>query len=133
MVMTDPVADMLTRIRNAVLRQHAEVIMPFSNIKESIAKTLLNEGFIKNYSALEEKDSFKQLVIQLSYDDQGESIIRKIKRVSKPGYRVQKPYKSIQNLLNGQGVFIVSTSKGVLSDRECQQQKVGGEILCSVY
>lgn len=132
MVMSDPVADMLTRIRNGLLREHEEVCMPFSTIKENIAKTLHREGFIKAYDVQADTGSFKQLSIKLNYN-KGVSVIRKIDRVSKPGYRVQKPYKAIQSLLNGQGAFIVSTSKGVLSDRECRQHKVGGEILCSVY
>lgn len=132
MSMSDPIADMLTRIRNAILREHASVIIPFSNIKENIAKVLLSEGFIQGYSKQEARVG-NELVVELRYDNKSEPIIRNIKRESKPGLRVHKGYSELKPLLNGQGIYIVSTSQGLLTDADCRAKKVGGEIICSVY
>ncbi|MCP4750245.1 MAG: 30S ribosomal protein S8 [Proteobacteria bacterium] len=131
MSMSDPIADMLTRVRNALLREHPQVKIPSSNMKESIAKVLASEGFIEDYS-VQPADVGIELLISLKYDAKGESIIRSIQRVSKPGLRVFKGIKEIKPLLNGQGIYIVSTSKGVMSDAKCRQEKVGGELLCAV-
>jgi len=130
--MSDPIADMLTRIRNAILREHRSVSMPFSNIKENIAKVLKEEGFVSSFS-VEDARVGKTLELQLKYASTGDSIIRKINRVSKPGLRIHKKVEELKPLLNGQGIFIVSTSHGVLSDSACRRSKVGGEVLCAVY
>jgi len=129
--MSDPIADMLTRIRNALLREHKEVTIPSSKTKEAIAKVLAAEGFITDYEVKTADVGFK-LVIKLKYDSRGESIIRSIQRISKPGLRIFKGFKEIKPLLNGQGIYVVSTSKGVMSDAQCRQQMVGGELICAV-
>lgn len=131
MSMSDPIADMLTRIRNALLRSHAQVTLPSSQMKENIAKVLAAEGFIKDYKVQAAPVGI-ELVIDLKYDTRGESIIRDLQRVSRPGLRVFKGAKEIKPLLNGQGIYILSTSKGVMSDNQCRQQVVGGEVLCAV-
>jgi len=130
--MSDPIADMLTRIRNAILREHRSVSIPFSNIKENISKVLKEEGFVSGYD-VEDARVGKTLTVQLKYDASGDSIIRKIDRVSKPGLRIHKGFEEIKPLMNGQGIFIISTSHGVLSDSACRRTKVGGEVLCAVY
>ena len=132
MSMSDPIADMLTRIRNAILREHKSVSIPSSKIKESISNVLKQEGFVESFEVLPEELG-STLKIELKYDNTGGSIIRKINRVSKPGLRVHKGFEEIQPLLNGQGIYIVSTSQGVISDQQCRKQKVGGEILCEVW
>lgn len=132
MSMSDPIADMLTRIRNAILREHRSVSIPFSNIKENISKVLKEEGFVSGYD-VEDARVGKTLTVQLKYDASGDSIIRKIDRVSKPGLRIHKGFEEIKPLMNGQGIFIISTSHGVLSDSACRRTKVGGEVLCAVY
>ena len=129
--MSDPIADMLTRVRNALLREHKEVIIPSSKIKENVAKVLVAEGFIVDYEVQSAKIGI-ELVIKLKYDSKGESIIRSIQRVSKPGLRIFKGFKEIKPLLNGQGIYVVSTSKGVMSDAQCRQQMIGGEVICAV-
>ncbi len=131
MSMSDPIADMLTRVRNAILREHKEVVIPSSKIKENVAKVLAAEGFIVDY-AVQPAEIGIELVIKLKYDSQGESIIRSIQRVSKPGLRVFKGSKDIKPLLNGQGIYVVSTSRGVMSDAQCRQHMVGGEVICAV-
>ena len=131
MSMSDPIADMLTRVRNALLREHKEVIIPSSKIKENVAKVLVAEGFIVDYEVQSAKIGI-ELVIKLKYDSKGESIIRSIQRVSKPGLRIFKGFKEIKPLLNGQGIYVVSTSKGVMSDAQCRQQMIGGEVICAV-
>jgi len=131
MSMSDPIADMLTRVRNALLREHDEVRMPFSKFKLGIAKVLLQEGFIAAYS--EESASVgSTLVITLKYETSGKSVIRKLKRISKPGLRVFRGVDEIKPVLNGQGIYVVSTSKGVMSDTVCGRERIGGEIICSV-
>ncbi|OGG99381.1 MAG: 30S ribosomal protein S8 [Candidatus Lambdaproteobacteria bacterium RIFOXYD1_FULL_56_27] len=132
MTMSDPIADMLTRIRNAVLREHRTVSIPFSTIKENISRVLKEEGFVEGY-VVEEAKVGKNLTISLKYDPKGGSVIRKIDRVSKPGLRVHRKVEEMKPLMNGQGIFIVSTSQGVLSDNGCRRSRVGGEVLCAVY
>jgi len=131
MSMSDPIADMLTRIRNAILREHEQVIIPGSKMKENIAKVLKTEGFIDNYE-IKAAPVGIDLVIFLKYTSKGEPLIRNIQRVSKPGLRIFKGFKSLKPLLNGQGIYIVSTSKGVMSDGQCKKEKVGGELICAV-
>ena len=130
-MMTDPIADMLTRIRNANLRKHPEVVMPSSKMKASIAQVLQEEGFV-NGVQVEEDGVFRTLKIQLRYW-QGEPVIRKIVRISKPGLRQYTKAGDLRFVVNGQGVAIVSTSKGVITDKEARALNVGGEVLCYVY
>jgi small subunit ribosomal protein S8 len=129
--MSDPIADMLTRMRNALLREHEEVSIPSSKIKENIAKVLKEEGFINDY-IVRDAPIGKELVVTLKYSSKGDPVIRHIQRVSKPGLRVFKGFKSLKPVLNGQGIFVISTSKGVMSDAQCKKQKVGGEVICAV-
>lgn len=129
--MSDPIADMLTRMRNAILREHEQVTIPSSNMKQNIANVLMEEGFINDYT-VEDARVGKELVISLKYTQKGEPIIRNIQRVSRPGLRVFKGFKSLRPILNGQGIYIISTSKGVMSDTKCKQEQIGGEVICSV-
>ncbi len=131
-MMTDPIADMLTRIRNAVSVERPHVEMPVSKVKQGVADVLKREGFIWDYST-EAAEPVGQLQINLKYGPSGEKIIRHIKRVSKPGCRVYSKAKDLRPVLNGLGISILSTSRGVMSDREARTQKVGGEILCEVW
>ena len=128
---SDPVADMLTRIRNAVRVRSVEVKIPASNLKLGIAEVLKREGYIRDYDRI---DDGRQgiLRIQLKYGPAGEPLIREIKRQSKPGRRVYRGADDLPQVLNGLGVAVVSTSQGVLSDRQCREKKVGGELLCTV-
>jgi small subunit ribosomal protein S8 len=132
MTMTDPIADMLTRIRNAFRASHELVDIPSSKMKISMAKVLKSEGYIKNFKII--SDGRHRLIrIFLKYDEEGESIIGGLKRISKPSCRVYKGYGDIPKVLNGYGVNIVSTSKGLLTDAQARKMKLGGEILCSVW
>lgn len=132
MAMTDPVADMLTRIRNACMAKLTKVEMPCSNLKTNLAKVLKDEGFIKGYKVV--KDN-KQgvLKVNLKYTDTKESVIEGIERVSKPGSRVYSRGDRIPKVINGYGIAILSTSKGLMVDREARKQNIGGEILCKVW
>ena len=130
MSMHDPIADMLTRIRNAQLVGHAEVTMPASRLKASIAKVLKDEGYIDDY-ALRESGPKKELAIALKYYA-GRPVIERLERVSKPGLRVYKGRDDIPRVMNGLGVAILSTSRGVMTDRKARADGVGGEVLCIV-
>jgi small subunit ribosomal protein S8 len=130
MSMHDPISDMLTRIRNAQLVGHAEVSMPASRLKASIAKVLKDEGYIDDF-ALRESGPHKQLAIALKYYA-GRPVIERIERVSKPGLRVYKGRDDIPRVMNGLGVAILSTSRGVMTDRKARADGVGGEVLCIV-
>ncbi len=132
MSMTDPVADMLTRIRNANRLIRDIVSMPSTAIKINIADVLKREGFIRDYEIIT-RPLQNELKITLKYGPEGEKVIRSIQRTSKPGSRVYRGYEDIPVVLTGQGVAVVSTNQGVLSDRECREKKVGGEVLCTVY
>lgn len=129
---SDPIADMLTRIRNAKSIYHTDVSLPHSKIKEQIARKLKQEGFIKDVQVIEAKPQ-KQMKISLKYGPDGEQIIQNIERVSTPGRRVYKAVREINKILGGLGIEIISTPKGILTDRECRQNKAGGEILCKVW
>ncbi|MCA9105996.1 MAG: 30S ribosomal protein S8 [Planctomycetales bacterium] len=131
-MMTDPIADMLTRIRNAVRVERPFVEMTVSKVKRGVAEVLKREGFIWGYEEIEESPS-SHLRIELKYGPSGEQVIRHLKRVSKPGRRVYSSAKDLRPVLNGQGITILSTSRGVLSDREARQQNLGGEVLCEVW
>jgi small subunit ribosomal protein S8 len=130
MSMTDPVADMLTRIRNAQQAKKSDVTMPSSKVKLSIANVLKNEGYIATYN-VSEVDGKPVLSIALKYFD-GKPVISKIDRVSRPGLRVYKSAKDLPKVIGGLGVAIVSTSKGVMADRKARELGQGGEVLCSV-
>lgn len=131
MSLSDPIADMLTRIRNAVRVQRENVNVRASRICEGIANVLKAEGYIEDY-ALVEDGKQGLLRIYLRYGPAGEQVITEIKRVSKPGRRVYSGAEDVPRPLDGMGVAIVSTSRGVLSDRRCRQENVGGEVLCTV-
>lgn len=129
---TDPIADMLTRIRNAGSAGHSSVEMPSSQQKVELAKVLKEEGYIIDYSVREE-GKFKILTIEVKYESESQPIIRKLKRVSKPGLRVYTKAKKLPKVLGGLGIAIVSTSKGLLTDRKARKENVGGEVLCQVW
>ncbi|NLX22346.1 MAG: 30S ribosomal protein S8 [Phycisphaerae bacterium] len=128
---SDPIADMLTRIRNATRTKAREVLVPASNVKVGIAEVLKQEGYILGYDRI--ADTKQGLVrIQLKYGPLGESVITELKRVSKAGCRDYRGAAKLPRVLNGLGIVIVSTSQGVLSDRQCRERHVGGEVLCTV-
>lgn len=129
---TDPIADMLTMIRNANAIYHQEVILPHSKIKEGVVAKLKETGFIKNYEVVEEQPQ-DRIKVMLKYGPDGEHVIRQIARVSKPSRRIYKRVADIKKVLGGQGINILSTSKGILTDKECREQKVGGEVICVVW
>ena len=130
MSMNDPIADLLTRIRNANMRKKESLEILSSKIKISILEVLKEEGFIKNWQ-IEEERIFPRIKIWLKYVDDL-PVIRKIKRVSKPGLRLYSKGKDCKPILNGQGISILSTSKGIKSDRQCRDENIGGEVLCTV-
>ena len=132
MSMSDPLADMLTRIRNAVMVKFDSVEMPRSNVKVDVAKVLQEEGFIAGYDVSDEGPQ-GTLTINLKYGPAGEPIITGIKRVSKPGLRQYAKANAIPKVLNGMGIAVVSTSKGIVTDRVAREQKTGGEIICEVW
>ena len=131
--MTDPIADMLTRIRNANMRLSGEVSIPSSNIKKGIAEILKKEGFIKDWEFLESENMFPEIKLQLKYLNDGQPVIRKIKRESKPGLRIYLKSNDAKPVLSGQGISILSTSRGLMSDSQCRKEKIGGELLCSIW
>ncbi len=130
-MMTDPIGDMITRIRNAGSVQHAQTSCPSSNLKVAVAKVLSDEGFLGGFAVNEGKKPV--LTLDLRYTDEGRSMIDGIKRVSKPGRRIYVGAADVPKVRNGLGMVILSTSKGVMCDREARAQKVGGEILCEVW
>ncbi len=133
-MMTDPIADMLTRIRNAVRIERPHVLMPLSRLKCGLAEVLKREGYIWDWREENEDGApDKHLVLQLKYGPNGERVIRHIRRVSKPGRRVYSRAASLQPVLGGLGISIISTSRGVISDREARQRNLGGEVLCEVW
>lgn len=130
--MTDPIADMLTRIRNALVAKHDVVDVPASTIKKAIAKILLDEGYIRGYE-LYENGVQKNIRIQLKYGPNKQRVIVGLKRISRPGLRVYARKDQVPKVLNGLGVAIVSTSRGVMTDREARRQAVGGEVLAYIW
>lgn len=130
-MMTDPIADMLTRIRNAVRVERPFVDVPLSQLKRGVAEVLKREGYIWDFQEVEAEPA-KQLRIELKYGPNGERVIQSIKRVSKPGRRVFSKSRDLRPVLNGLGICILSTSRGVVSDREARQQNLGGEVLCEI-
>jgi len=131
-MMTDPIADMLTRIRNAVRIERPEVEMPSSKSKVGIAEVLRREGYIWDFDVVEQSPQ-NMLRIHLKYGPNGEQVIQRIKRESKPGRRVYAGVRELPDVLQGLGISILSTNKGVLSNREARKQGVGGEVLCTVW
>lgn len=129
---TDPIADMLTRIRNANMVSHQTVEMPSSKLKVELAKLLKSEGFIAGYS-LKEEGKFKHLVIELKYDEKNKPVITNLERVSTPGLRTYSKSNNLPKVLGGLGVAIVSTSKGLMTDRKARKENIGGEIVCYVW
>jgi small subunit ribosomal protein S8 len=129
--MTDPIADMLTRIRNAAAIDRRRVDIPLSRVKKGIAEILKREGFITDYQVLDEMVP-SCLRVHLKYGPDGEKLINRIERMSKPGRRRYAGVHEIPRIMNGMGMVIVSTSHGILSDRDCRRLHVGGELLCSV-
>ena len=133
MTMSDPIADMLTRIRNANTAKHDTVDVPASKMKTAIADILLNEGYIKRYDIVED-GTFKTIHITLKYGaDKNEKVISGLKRISKPGLRVYANSDEMPKVLGGLGIAIVSTNKGVVTDKEARKLGVGGEVLCFVW
>ena len=130
--MTDPIADMLSRIRNANNARHKSVDIPCSNIKKEIAKILLDEGYIKGYDVVED-DKQGIIKIDLKYSQDGERVISGLKRISKPGLRVYVKCEDVPKVLGGLGIAIISTSKGIITDKKARQDKVGGEVICYVW
>jgi small subunit ribosomal protein S8 len=132
MSMTDPIADMLTRVRNASSAMHDTVDIPASKIKESIARILADEGFVASWEVVTDS-THPTLKIRLSYTDERERVISGIRRISKPGRRVYRGAQELPRVLGGLGVAIISTSQGLMTDKQARQAKVGGEVLAYVW
>jgi small subunit ribosomal protein S8 len=132
MTMSDTISDMLTRIRNSLMAKKSEVILPYSNFKHNLAKVLQAEGWIAKVEE-KENDGMKTLVLNLKYDNSGIPVISGIKRVSKPGQRIYSNREQIPTVLGGMGTTIISTSKGLMTDKEARKNKIGGEIVCQIW
>jgi len=130
MSMSDPIADMLTRIRNGQMAGHASVVMPSSKLKAAVAKLLADEGFVSTFS-INENEGKAELSVDLKYFD-GKPVIEMIKRVSRPGLRVYKNKDELPKVIGGLGVAVISTSKGIMTDRDARQAGIGGEVICYV-
>ena len=133
MAHTDSVADMLTRIRNAVIATHETVEIPLSKLKVQVAEVLKNEGYINSYEVIGDEVINKKIKISLKYGPRGEKVITGIERVSKPGLRVYTKSKKSRKVLGGLGIYIISTSQGLKSDRQIRKENIGGEVLCKVW
>ncbi len=131
-VVTDTIADMLTRIRNAAAMRYEEVKVPASNIKKAIAKILKEEGFINDYK-IEDNNAQGTIVLSLKYTDKKESVISGLKRISKPGLRVYAKNDEVPKVLNGLGIAIISTSKGIMTDKQARKENIGGEVLAYIW
>ncbi|MCI9031454.1 MAG: 30S ribosomal protein S8 [Clostridia bacterium] len=132
MVTTDPIADLLTRIRNALTARHESVLIPASKMKKSIADILVSEGYVKSAEIVDD-EGHPNIKIVLKYGNKYESVISNLKRISKPGLRVYAGYEELPKVLGGLGIAIISTSKGIMTDREARKNKVGGEVLAYVW
>ncbi|HVL64340.1 MAG TPA: 30S ribosomal protein S8 [Actinomycetota bacterium] len=132
MTMTDPIADMLTRIRNGSSAMHEEVVVPASKIKESIARILVDEGYADSYEVTD-ANGHPEIKIRLRYSDERQRAIAGIRRISKPGRRVYRNARELPRVLGGLGIAIVSTSQGLMTDKEARRSKVGGEILAYIW
>lgn len=131
--MTDPIADLLTRLRNAHVAKHDAIVVPYSKEKQGVVKILYEEGFVGSFGVIEDAEGHKQLSIALRYTSTKEPLITSIKRSSRPGRRYYVGYRNLKPVRNGMGIAIISTPKGILSDRQAKEEKVGGEILCTVW
>lgn len=131
MTISDPIADALTRIRNANLVKHDSVSMPHSNLKEELIKVLQQEGYVEGYSVYE-KDGFKEMNVTLKYLD-GKGVILGLQRISKPGLRVYSKAKNMPRVFDGMGTAVISTSKGLMTEKAARANKLGGEVLCYVW
>lgn len=132
MTMTDPIADMLARIRNALMAKHREVKIPSSKMKVAIARILKDEGYIEDFKVTKDKPQ-PMIVITLKYDEKGKPVIMGLKRISKPGRRIYVGRKEIPRVLSGMGIAILSTPKGVITDKQARRLQVGGEVICYVW
>lgn len=132
MSMTDPIADLLTRIRNATREGHEKMEVPASRLKANIVRVLKEEGYVRNFR-LQREEGHPVIKIYLKYTEKGDSVIQGIRRVSRPGLRRYSNYESLPRPMSGSGVAIVSTSKGVMTGQRARAQKVGGELLCEVW
>jgi len=132
MTLTDPIADMLTRIRNAITAKKKEVSMPSSNLKVEIAKTIKDEGYIRNFRVIGDKPK-RELSVSLKYTEDKKNAISGIERISKPGCRIYCNSDSIPKVLDGLGIVIISTSKGIATGKKCEELGIGGEVLCKVW
>lgn len=132
MLITDPIADMLTRIRNALTAKHEDVLVPVSTVKKAIAEILLDEGYIKSYD-IREDGVAKYIHIDLKYGPNKQRVITGLKRISKPGLRIYARKDQLPKVLNGLGIAIISTSRGIMTDREARKQGVGGEVLAYIW
>ena len=133
MSMTDPIADMLTRIRNGLKAEHETVVIPASKIKIEIARILKQEGYINGYSVEGENAKDKMITVELKYGPDKEKVITGLKRISKPGLRVYAKGDNVPRVLNGLGIAIISTSKGLMTDRDARKQNLGGEVVAYVW
>jgi small subunit ribosomal protein S8 len=132
MAISDPVGDMLTRIRNAQMRSRSSVTTPASKLRERVLEVMKEEGYIRGYSRTDYQDGKSEIEIELKYFD-GKPVIRNLKRISKPGRRVYSSVDELPTVANGLGVAILSTPKGVMSDSQARRENVGGEVLCSIF
>ncbi|MGE0757231.1 MAG: 30S ribosomal protein S8 [Pirellulaceae bacterium] len=131
-MLTDPIADMLTRIRNAVAVERPHVDIPLSKLKQGLADVLKREGYIWDWKEVAGEPA-NQLRLELKYGPNGERVIQSIRRVSKPGRRVYRRARDLRPVLNGMGITVLSTSRGIVSDREARQRNLGGEVLCQIW
>jgi len=129
----DPISDMLTRIRNAMHAKQKQVEIPYSKLKYEIAKVLMLEGYISNFQEAVNEGSKKKIIIQLKYTENDKPVIYGLKRISKPSRRIYVKYDEIPKVIGGLGIAILSTPKGILTDREARNEQVGGEVLCQVW
>jgi small subunit ribosomal protein S8 len=132
MIVTDPIADMLTRIRNANQMRYKEVEVPASKLKYEIAKILKNEGFIQGYK-VDKKETQDNIILNLKYGQKKERVITGLKRISKPGLRVYAKVENLPTVLNGLGIAIISTSKGLMTDKQARKEQLGGEVLAYIW
>lgn len=132
MYVTDPIADMLTRIRNGNIAMHEKVDVPFSKEKEAITKILKEEGYVLNFKVISENNK-QTLRVYLRYGEGNEKVIKGLRRISKPGRRVYTNVEDMPKVLGGLGIAIVSTSKGILTDKVCRKENIGGEVLCYIW
>ena len=132
MSVLDPIGDMLTRIRNAQMRNKSKVVTPHSKLRERVLEVLQNEGFIRGFATVQQGGGKAEIEIELKYFD-GSPVIRELKRVSKPGLRIYASVDTLPTVYNGLGISILSTPKGVMSDADARAQNVGGEVLCTVF